>query len=66
LNESDDERKARKRYVSADLGELTKDIHDDEPHRRKVQTAKSKESFLTKPKRIGAVVAKKTSDYLSH
>jgi hypothetical protein len=45
--------------VSADLGELTKDIHDDEPHRRKVQTAKTDESFLGKPRRIGAVVAKK-------
>jgi len=39
-------------------GEVTSDINDKDPHRRKVQTAKSGKSFARK-KRLGAVAAKR-------
>ena len=47
------------RRQASTQGEVTSDPHDKGPHRRKVQTAKSDESFVRKPKRLGAVVAKK-------
>lgn len=40
-------------------GETTFNPHDGEPHRRKLQLSKSPELFAKKPKRLGAVVAKK-------
>lgn len=40
-------------------GETTFNPHDREPHRRKVQLSKSPELIAKKPKRLGAVVAKK-------
>jgi hypothetical protein len=40
-------------------GETTHNKDDKHPHRKKVQIVKSNRSFVRKPKRIGAVAAKK-------
>jgi hypothetical protein len=40
-------------------GEVTSDVGDKDPFRRKIQTIKSAELFGKKPKQLGAVAAKK-------
>ena len=40
-------------------GQITYNKNDKHPHRRKVQTARTNESSLKKPQRLGAVAARK-------
>lgn len=40
-------------------GETTHNKDDEHPHRKKIQIAKTNESFVKRPQRIGAVAAKK-------